>query len=457
MVRLPTLYSSYDECILDMDIFGKMLEVPRLSIAEMQEMLFEEFKRSNPLPTLEDRRYELSRLVSSNYLISYRDELDLQPNEVVLNLSEDGQPLGVPDFEGLCPLIDEVTSVFAYENAITDAIRADIVSKYDLDTGEDLPVTEEQASAILGSVIEDASTVLSEAQVRALSEGDIVEETSEYEVEEDSVDYDVDELTSESDDGDDFEEYEDELVDSDEEDDDFSAYEEDVSEEDDDFSGYEEDVSEDDSSEEDDFSAYEEDISEEGDSEEDDFSGYEEDESLEEDDFGSYEDELSDEGEEDDDFSAYETEEDDDFGSYEEEVGDEDDFGAYETEGNSEDYETEGDSDGDDFESYEEVESPVIEPPKPAPSPPEFEPELEEPVFEPDVGVVSPVVAKPARQASPQSLQGSASLEPTDIRQFLRKYPRSDINFVLQYFTKKQVNDAIKVGKIIKKGNILKL
>ena len=45
----------------------------------------------------------------------------------------------------------------------------------------------------------------------------------------------------------------------------------------------------------------------------------------------------------------------------------------------------------------------------------------------------------------------------TDIRQFLRKHPRCEYEFALKYFTKKQINDAIKIGKIVKKGNILKI
>ena len=47
--------------------------------------------------------------------------------------------------------------------------------------------------------------------------------------------------------------------------------------------------------------------------------------------------------------------------------------------------------------------------------------------------------------------------EPTDLRAFLRKHPRSEMDFVLKYFTKKQINDALRVGKIIKKGSILRI
>ena len=45
---------------------------------------------------------------------------------------------------------------------------------------------------------------------------------------------------------------------------------------------------------------------------------------------------------------------------------------------------------------------------------------------------------------------------PTDLRQFLRKYPRSEISFVEKYFTKKQISDAIKLGKIILREGILR-
>ena len=47
--------------------------------------------------------------------------------------------------------------------------------------------------------------------------------------------------------------------------------------------------------------------------------------------------------------------------------------------------------------------------------------------------------------------------EPTDLRQFLKKHPKSEISFVEQYFTKKQINDALKMGRIIKRGTVLRL
>ena len=47
--------------------------------------------------------------------------------------------------------------------------------------------------------------------------------------------------------------------------------------------------------------------------------------------------------------------------------------------------------------------------------------------------------------------------EPTDLRQFLRKHPKCDYDFALKYFTKKQINDELRRGRITRKGNILRL
>lgn len=47
--------------------------------------------------------------------------------------------------------------------------------------------------------------------------------------------------------------------------------------------------------------------------------------------------------------------------------------------------------------------------------------------------------------------------EPTDLRQFLRKHPKCDYDFALKYFTKKQINDELRRGRVTRKGNILRL
>ena len=47
--------------------------------------------------------------------------------------------------------------------------------------------------------------------------------------------------------------------------------------------------------------------------------------------------------------------------------------------------------------------------------------------------------------------------EPTDLRTFIRKHPRCDYDFATQYFTPKQIAMEIKKGRVIKKGNMLKI
>lgn len=58
-------------------------------------------------------------------------------------------------------------------------------------------------------------------------------------------------------------------------------------------------------------------------------------------------------------------------------------------------------------------------------------------------------------QKSVQRQENIKVQEPTDLREFLRKYPHSDLNFVLQHFSRKEVQKALALGKVIKKGNKL--
>ena len=81
MTKIPTLYTDYRELILDLDIYGKIVSTPQQSIQELRDTLFEEFKLRKPLPTLEYKRYELSRLGNPDYRIRYNRELELQDYE----------------------------------------------------------------------------------------------------------------------------------------------------------------------------------------------------------------------------------------------------------------------------------------------------------------------------------------------------------------------------------------
>lgn len=64
-----TLYNSYDEYNIDMDILGKVVSIPQLSRDELKEVVFKELQETHPIPKLEDERYKLSRLVDEDYQI----------------------------------------------------------------------------------------------------------------------------------------------------------------------------------------------------------------------------------------------------------------------------------------------------------------------------------------------------------------------------------------------------
>lgn len=52
---------------------------------------------------------------------------------------------------------------------------------------------------------------------------------------------------------------------------------------------------------------------------------------------------------------------------------------------------------------------------------------------------------------------GTPDEEPKDLREFLRKHPNCEITTVYQYFTKKEVQKALLTGRVLKKGNKLRI
>ena len=441
MNKIPTLYSDYKECILDLDIYGKIVATPQQSIEELTNTLFEEFKRRKPLPTLEYKRYELSRLVNPEFRIAYNKELELQENESLIELNNSISSLSPLNFDDLTPLLTEVKEIFSYENGVTDLDRQSVVEKYNLDTGEVFKPGIGETENIVGSTIEAENIRLSDEEIEQLGSDedyevlDINEDDSteivqdfdidDIEVEDDYIDYEVD---YESNDIDSDADYNDDTGDIDSEDEISDDYIED------DYSDYDYDMTEDDTIDED--SASNEDDSEIDDSE------YSDVEYDDYDDYGSYNDTEDDS--ENSDFDSSDSSSDDFIDT------DSEDFDDYSEDDYSEDDYSEDDYSEDDIESKEGsidtfIDSVLDEP--------DFVPDFE-PVLQKEVEIpITPVQVynKPPDEAVDRSS------EPTDIRAFLRKHPRCEYDFALKYFTKKQINDAIKIGKIIKKGNILKI
>lgn len=90
MQNIETSYSSYQELLLDLDIFGRLMGLQNLDDKEaFKELLFQEYVKAHPLPTSEGMDCELSEPVSSDYHVSYIQELELSQREEVMNFDED--------------------------------------------------------------------------------------------------------------------------------------------------------------------------------------------------------------------------------------------------------------------------------------------------------------------------------------------------------------------------------
>ena len=432
--KIPTLYSNYDEAMLDIDIFGRKVLSPHLSISELRDRLFEDFKRSKPLPTLTSRRYELSRLVSEDYKILYTKKLELKTNEQLINLKENNSSKKEFNFnfDNLEPIANNIRSMFTYESRSNDSDRERIMQKYDLYSGEEFSRGIAETEKLFGSIEEDTSLIKTDDEIDAMGlEQDekvtVYEETPKFE-------YTANSLDSEEED-DDYPDFEDE-------DDDYTDSEDNISEDedDDDYPDFDD--------EEDDYPTFDE--------EDEDYSTLDE----EDEDYSTLDEEdedLSTLDEEDEDLSALDEEdedlsEDDDYPDFKEDSSKDDtDYPNFEDDDEDEDYPTFEDEDEDDSIVNAQVSNELSTGTQVDEDFSDFDMEFEE---EP---LVIPKTPAQLNIIKPVEEKVDKSLEPTDLRQFLRKHPRSSMEYVSKYFTKKQINDALKSGRIIKKGNILRL
>ena len=503
-MMLPTPYKGYQQLLLDILIYGKIKSAPHQSLDELKENFFKEFNNNRPYPKLEDKRYELSQQVSSNYKIIYDKELELQDDEFVIsfdNLEEEEV-----DFSDLSQLVDtdineNIRNLFTYENKVKDSDRENILNKYNLKTGE--LIDKGKAEEVFNTVAEDKSLVLDNEQINQLEgnssddiivdeqvdltknlDNDIDDEEDFIDIEDSSEDYseeDDEEDYSEEDDEEDYsddEDYSDEEDYSDDEED-YSDDEEDYSDDEEDYSDDEEDYSDDDSySEDDDYLEDDnEDYSNEGkksndivenennDVEDEDYSEEDEDYYEEDEDYSEEEDE--DYSEEDEDYS----EEDEDYSEEDEDYSEEE--GEDYSEDEEEDYSDDEDEDysEEESESYvEEKSSSNVNVDKSVSTIKKNEnnsinanldvDDIDLGFTIPDINIIDnndnkPKENKVEEQKVVQEVKREE--EPKDLRQFIRKHPRCELSFALKYFSKKEIDKNIKMGKIIRKGNILRI
>lgn len=384
MNNLTTKYSSYEDAILDISVYTKLLGKNMYSLDELRKFYFEEFKATHKKPSLLNKRYELSRLVSDDYRIRYIRELELKANETLVNLQQASSTvrpnLDIPDSAYVS---SDVKFTFSYENKTSVSGVDDLIQRYNIRTGEALDKGITEVTNLMGSVqldqsleVEDEKEIQEEQEAQEFSFEE--EETFVFEDDTELFIPDESEINEES---------TDDIVDDLDEDE--QEYEDDESEESEDEEEYEEE--------------------------------YEEDEDEDEEKDYDSEDEEYDESEED--F------EEDEISEEEEELVED---------------EVEADELDEELEEPDEIEDEEVY--------------IEPPVKSQTV-VQQPIQAVQKVQQVTQSVTSSPPVnqEPTDIRAFLRKYTKCDIEFLEQYFTKKQINDALKIGKIIKKGNKIRL
>lgn len=445
MSKVATPYTSYDELMLDLDIFGTLISQPQPDLAELKEFLYEEYKRVHKV-TLESRRYELSDVVSADFHVNYVKDIELLEDEEELSWGTDS------DIEMSEPEDDE------YADGI-----------YDVPTQEEIQALEDEIVALTAEQQASAEGVYGSVEVGSVENSGMVDMSfdndlsDDNEVENDSASINEEENYG-SGSGFVFAEdlTEDELnVKIDEE--------EDEEEEDEDEFGVDDD--------EDFLSSSDTGISdsesEEAVSESTDDNDYEsfDAEDEEEEEFGADEEESSEDTEDDEDFDDWS---DTDGCSTQEEI---------------QEPEVADIEDADDEDWGQEPEPSVSQHvTAPEPVQPTRVPERKQPIS--NIGVsrdikdiarrkkseqaqrnkiekqrqvasipksVPPVPIMPPRQEKKVDAEPKINREdePKDLREFLRKHPHSEVSFVLKYFSKKELQKAIMSGRIIKKGSKL--
>ena len=542
-MRIPTKYSSIEELHLDMAILGKILQVPSQTISEMRETLYQEYERLHPKVTLEDKRYELSRPVSSDYEVTNVQDLVLGVEERLIDLDQESD-LDLEILEEEVEVPEETMVLFRYENQVQDdsleeflggdtrMFNGDLSMLGTTKHREDLVLTEEEINRMgataetwgkdgleindavenevafevdddeivftdevdevsacdldLGDSKEPAEYFENNYEEYNLDLGDSDEESEYFEDLEEGVDlsaYDLD--LDDSDEEADYysdEDYEEEYEDSEEYDEDYEEYDEDEYEESEEYDeGYEEYDEEFEDSEEydeefedsegydeDEYGTYEdeeESYEKDFDTDEDEEEYYEEDFDTTSDDLSNYDLDLDDYDEPADYYEDDESEDEDDFDTYED--GDEPYEEDFDTE---EDYEEDENEFDEDFSSFSEEEETIEEEVQneedefvnledvdddedlgftPEPTKPMYNTYI--PKQKVDFG--SHPIHEEKREVKPPE---PVPIEvPKDIRSFVRMNPRCTMQDVLKHYSKKQLEQEIMMGKIIRKGNIL--
>ena len=525
--QIVTQYENYQELLLDLDIFGRLSSTKQMNLDEYKDLFFEEFKKQKPMPTMESKRYELSRLVDNSYRVEYNRQLELRENERLVDFNEELEDENVENktnrkLEDI-DIDNNVKILFQYENQVCDRDREEIIKKYSLENGELLQGV--RPEKLMGTIKEDESLKLDDIEIENLGAEVPKFHDEEFEPIED---YEETKESTELDEDDDFDAiaFSDDVELSDNSEDEET---EEIEEFDSDFDDDTEDDSEEEENEESD-SDFDYDIEDDSEEEENEVS----DEDLEE-----TEEESNDDSEDEEEFEKSDVSEDTE--ESEEEFKDSDDKSDVdydeeleETDENDEyvdDSKEENEPDDNNLDKKEKTSDLSVEQLLSmlgskldtsidldkfkqfvSKSDNSIEPDSVEPELKNDIDIKEVPIEKEQKQdslddffdndtddlseffeekkgtetnelskknqffeessketdkkeetisekANSQQVQQQElkEPEPTDLRTFIRKHPRCDYDFATQYFTPKQIAMEIKKGRVIKKGNMLKI
>lgn len=503
--QIATQYNNYQELLIDLDIFGRQSETKQLDLQGYEELFYEEFKQRKPMPTMESKRYKLSRLVDNDYRVEYNKQIELREKEYLIDLTEHSEK---KEEKEEYEIIENVQELFTYEKQINDSDREEIIKKYSLDTGESLDYTQiERPDKLLGTIKVDESLKLDDIEIENLGsdnpvfhDEDIepIEEQEEPDIEEseeeqeladleedfDTVDFD-DSLENSSTSDDEQETLKDSstssISDLDNEQD-SSDYDTDLDNEpDSSISSITDNNTEDSSTSSNELKEKEKSssndlsldsllqmlgnkldanidieqlkvlVKESEKPKAEESKSIIESNSVEESEESITESNNVEETEEqdldtlDDFFEEDETEEIEESESESESITEDSNIEESEEtkESNLEDF----DIDVDDFEmDFDDDEKP-----KEKPKPVVEQKSKEQPKIIEEQKQEQP---KPVIEEKPKEQK---QYEPKDLREFIRKHPRCEYDFATQYFTPKQIAMEIKKGRVIKRGNLLKI
>ena len=437
-------YNSYLDFQLDMKVFQSVILNSQVDLESYKQEIIRELEQETPIKSFETMRYQLSDLVSADYVIEYNNDMSFTDNELLVDFDEIGGTedydiadelefdlSDIEDIKSRCiinaeysPLsIDKVREINEAYSKFLDSDLKEFngnIAELEREIEESRLASTQKEEEISTQDNKDEVVMSLEEEVIDFSDGDD-SEYAEYDIEDNLKGYSEDEELDDTD----YDEYN--IESSEDEDYEEETYDE-YNEGNEDSVEYGEDTSD---TEED---YYEED--EEYDNEEDeDYEEYDLDDEDTEEEYKDYDEEQIVEDEEDEEYEEEQIVEDEEDENYDE------DYEEYEDVGDNEENieeQVEQINNNQDITNYVSID--------------DFEPEFDDiKVEQKQVQVEKPSKPEVPKVETPEVKEE----EPKDLIQFIRKHPRCEVSFALQYFSKKEIEKNIMMGRIIKKGNKL--